>query len=159
MPAGRPRKPTALHELQGTGQKSRMNPLEPVLASRLPDRPSWIEDDPMAMGLYDQVVQYVHNMGIATEVDGLALSILADQLSIYIEMRQKIRAEGVIIEVEGSQGQTKKIPHPCLPQMQTTVTTIHKFLREYGLTASSRPNVSSLDNDKEVNSFDDFLNM
>lgn len=159
MPAGRPRKPTALHELQGTGQKSRMNGLEPVLANRLPDRPSWIEDDKLASGLYDQVVQYVHNMGIATEVDGLALSILADQLSIYIEMRSKIREEGTIIEVVGSQGQVKKIPHPCLGQMQATVTTVHRFLREYGLTASSRPNVSTIDKATEVSSFDDFMNL
>lgn len=159
MPAGRPRKPTALHKLQGTGQKSRMNQLEPVLANRLPDKPSWIEDDPMASSLYNQVVQYVHNMGVATEVDGLALSILADQLSIYIEMRSKIREDGTMIEVEGSQGQTRKVPHPCLAQMNSVVNQIHRFLREYGLTASSRANVSTLEKGGDVSSFDDFMNL
>ena len=157
--AGRPRKPTALHELQGTGQPSRMNQLEPVLAGRLPDRPGWVDDDPVTAALYDQVAMYIHNMGVSTEVDGIGISLLADQLGIYIEMRKKVREEGTVITVEGSTGQMKTIAHPCLPQMQSTITTIHKFLREYGLTPSSRPNVSVIDNADSVDSLQDFLDL
>ena len=155
--AGRPRKPTALHELHGTGQPSRMNQLEPVLAARMPDKPGWIEEDPLASALFNQVSQYVHNMGVATEVDGLGLALMADQLSIYIEMRKKIREEGTIITVMGSQGQEVTKAHPCLPQMSTTLGSIHKLMREYGLTPSSRGNVSVVDNASPVDSLEDFL--
>lgn len=159
MAGGRPKKPTALHDLQGTARPSRTNELEPVLTGRLPDRPEWVDEDQLTSALYDQVAMYVHNMGVATEVDGIGLSMLADQLAIYIEMRRKVREEGTVITVKGSSGQDRQIPHPCLPQMQSTITTIHKFLREYGLTPSSRPNVSVIDNEETVNTLDDFLNL
>ena len=158
MPAGRPRKPTALHELQGTGQASRMNPNEPTPSKGLPDRPNWVDDDPVAASIYSEVTNYVHRMGVATEVDGIALSLLSDQLSIYLELRKQIREEGTVITVTGSQGQEKRMPHPALAQLNTTLGGVHKLLREYGLTAASRPNVSAIE-EKEVSSFEEFMDL
>lgn len=154
----RPKKPTALKELTGRVQPCRMNPNEPRPTVRMPDRPVWISDDPVVSSLYDQVAEYTHNMRVSTEVDGLALSLLADQLAIYIDLRRQIKDEGAIIEIEGSQGQTKKVQHPAMPALSTTMNNIHKMLREYGLTAASRSSVSTLE-EKEVSSFDDFMNL
>lgn len=154
----RVKKPTALKELTGYVQPCRSNPNEPRPTVCMPDRPVWIAEDKTTCVLYDQVAEYVYNMRVATEVDGLALSLLADQLTLYIEMRQQVREEGAIIEIEGSQGQIKKVQHPALPALTTAMGNIHKMLREYGLTAASRSNVSALE-EKEVNSFDDFMNL
>ena len=157
MAGGRPRKPTALHELQGTGQASRMNELEPVLAVRLPDKPSWIDSNPEALSLYNEVTMYVHRMGVATEVDGMGLSLLAHQMSIYIEMAHKVHEEGPIVTTVGSNGQDRTTAHPCLPQMSTALGSIFKIMREYGLTPSSRANVSTVKGDEPVDAMSDFL--
>ena len=156
--AGRPKKPTALKELTGTLEKSRTNPNEPRPDVAIPDMPVWIADDPMTSSLYDQVTQYVVDMRVGTRADGVALALLADQLALYLELRQQVREEGAVIEVEGSQGQTKKMPHPALPAMQTAFGSVHKMLREYGLTAASRSSVDAQP-EKEINSFDDFMKM
>ena len=157
MPAGRPRKPTVLHKLAGTYRADRANALEPMPARRLPDRPSWVTDDPTTEALYNAVSQYIHTMGIATEVDGIAMGLLADQLALYIELRAAIREDGAIIVVEGSSGQERRIAHPAIPQLAQTLANVTKLLREYGLTAASRANVTQIDSDT-VDTFEDFLN-
>jgi len=156
--AGRPKKPTALKELTGTLEKSRTNPNEPRPDVAVPDMPVWITDDPITSSLYEQVTQYVVDMRVGTRADGVALALLADQLAMYLELRQQVRDEGAVIEVEGSQGQIKKQPNPALQPMNSAFANIHKMLREYGLTAASRSAVDAQP-EKELNSFDDFMKM
>lgn len=156
--AGRPKKPTALKELTGTAQPCRMNPNEPRPEVGLPDMPSWLTDDPVASALYEQVGTYIAEMKIGTRADGLGVAMLADQLTMYIELRQQVRTEGAVIDLEGSNGQMKKVPHPALTPLNTAFTNIHKMLREYGLTAASRSNVDAQP-EKEINTFDDFMNI
>lgn len=158
MPAGRPKKPTAMKELSGTAQPCRMNPNEPRPEVGLPDVPFWVGDDPLTQGLFDQVSKYVADMQVGTVADGVGLAMLADQLALYLELRQQVREEGAVMEVEGANGQTRKIPHPALPAMQAAFGSVYKMLREYGLTAASRSNVDA-QLEKEVNTFDDFMNM
>ena len=156
--AGRPKKPTALKEIAGTAQPCRTNPNEPRPTVGVPDMPTWLSEDPMALSIYDQCAHYLAEMKVGTNADGIGVSMLADQLAIYIDLRQQVRREGAVIELEGSNGQVKKIPHPALQPMNTAFTNIHKMLREYGLTAASRSNVDA-QLEKEVSSFDDFMNI
>jgi len=156
--AGRPKKPTALKELAGTAQPCRTNPNEPRPTVGIPDMPTWLVDDPTALSIYDQCAGYLAEMKVGTSADGIGVSMLADQLAIYIDLREQVRREGAVIELEGSSGQVKKVPHPALAPMNTAFANIHKMLREYGLTAASRSNVDA-QLEKEVNTFDDFMNM
>lgn len=154
----RPKKPTAIKELSGTAQPCRMNPNEPRPEVGLPDMPFWVADDPLTQGLFDQVTKYVTDMKVGTVADGVGLAMLADQLALYLELRQQVREEGAVIVQEGSQGQAKKMPNPALQPMNTAFANIHKMLREYGLTAASRSNVDA-QLEKEVSTFDDFMQM
>jgi P27 family predicted phage terminase small subunit len=151
------KKPTGLKELHGTARPDRANPNEPRPPVEMPDAPAWIDEDPVTRELFDQVTRYVTDMNIATQVDGLALSMLADQVSLYVETRNLIRRQGLFEESEGSQGQIVKKAHPGLPILNQCLGNIHKLLREYGLTAASRSNVSAKE-EKEVNTFQDFIN-
>ena len=83
---GRPRKPTKLKELNGTLRPDRTNPNEPKLPVSLPDRPSWLDEDPLAAQLFDQVTKYMVDMNVGTHVDGLALSMLSDQVAMYLRL-------------------------------------------------------------------------
>ena len=98
--AGRPKKPTALKELTGTAQPCRMNPNEPRPEVGLPDMPSWLTDDPVASALYEQVGTYIAEMKIGTRADGLGVAMLADQLTMYIELRHQVRTEGAAIDLD-----------------------------------------------------------
>jgi len=152
----RPKKPTALHELEGTFRKDRHNDLEPQPDKGLPDRPSWVDADPVTAQLFDAATNYIDSMNIATRVDGIAIGLLADQLGLYIKLRDHIREDGVIVDMEGSKGQNRRVANPAIPQLNQTLGNIHKLLREYGLTAASRSNVS-VQEEKAIDSFDDFL--
>ena len=96
-------------------------------------------------------------MSIHTQVDGVALSLLADQMATYLRLRQVVLEEGEVIEQMSGAGNVIKKVHPALPQMQSCFAAILRMLREYGLTASSRTNVSA-NLETEINTFEDFIN-
>lgn len=158
MTAGRPRKPTALRELQGGRTRPHHNPNEPRPDVRVPDRPVWLDSDPQAAALYEEVCRYVVDMKIGTAVDGIALGLLADQLSVYIKFRSEVMDYGVMIEVFDHKGNPQSKINPAVKGMNDSTEKIHKLLREYGLTAASRSTVGA-ELEKEVDSFDDFLNL
>lgn len=158
MTAGRPRTPSALREVTGARTRAHHAQNEPKPAVRAPDKPAWLMDDPVANGLYDEVTAYIVGMRVGTEVDGIALGLLADQLAVYIELREQVRREGAIIELEGASGQLKRVAHPAMPLMKEASTLVIKLLREYGLTAASRTNINA-EPEKEVSSFDDFMSL
>lgn len=158
MAAGRPRKPTALREMQGGRTRPHHSPSEPKPDVRIPDQPTWLSQDQLANTIYEEITAYVVRMNVGTEVDGPALGLLSQQLALYIEVRERVSREGAIIETEGSNGQIKMQAHPGVAIMNNTVNTIHKLLREYGLTAASRSSLVT-DLEKPVNDLDDFMNL
>lgn len=152
-----PKKPTAIKELEGTWRADRHNPNEPRPPVELPDRPNWLDEDPRASRLFDQVTQYVKDMRLSTRVDGIALSMLCDQLSLYLEVREQIREEGVMITVTTKQSGTYEKPHPLLTSLNQAYGNIFKMLTQYGLTPVSRMNVSAAP-EEDGNEFETFLN-
>ena len=155
---GRPRKPTALKALNGTLRTDRLNPNEPELPVSLPDRPSWIDEDPLAAQLFDQVTRYMTEMKVGTKVDGLALSMLADQVAMYLRLRRTILDEGELIQTQNINGDPVIKPHPAIGPLNQAFTNINRLLREYGLTASSRSHLNARgDVESPINTFEDFL--
>ena len=154
--AGRKRKPVALKKLEGTFRKDR-NPENVVdLPVTAPPKPDWASHDMIADQLYDQVVVHITRMGVGSDVDGIAIALLADQLSQYLKLRAMVLADGLIVESIGSTGNTVQKPHAALSQMNTAYTNIVKMLSEYGLTAASRAKVGA-NAPITVDSFEDFL--
>ncbi len=156
---GRPRKPTKLKELNGTLRPDRTNPKEPQLAVSIPDRPSWLDEDPLAAQLFDQVSRYMVDMKVGTQVDGLALSMLSDQVAMYLRLRRTILDEGELINTQNINGDPVIKPHPAIGPLNQAFTNINRLLREYGLTASSRSHLNAkADVNSPINTFEDFLN-
>lgn len=149
------KKPTALKELEGTARADRMNPLEPRLPNELPDRPAWVDEESRTAQLFDQIVGYINDMQISTRVDGIAVSLLADQLDLYLRLREDVRKNGEVIEVASRYSTTVKA-NPALREMNTAYNNIVRMLREYGLTAVSRTTVNKIEDDK-ADDFESFL--
>lgn len=156
---GRPRKPTALKELQGTLRSDRVNTNEPKMPVSLPDRPEWIDDDLLTAQLFDQITKYMALMQVSTQVDGIALSMLADQLALYLRLRRTLLEEGELITAVNVNGDPVIKPHPAISPFNQAYANITRMLREYGLTASSRSNINArTDGETSINTFEDFLN-
>lgn len=156
---GRRKKPTALKMLTGTLRANRVNPNEPRLDLCLPDRPSWVDGDKVSAQLFDEVSHYISDMNIATRVDGIGISLLSDQIAMYLRLRERILIEGDLITTANMHGEPVTKVHPGLSALNATFSQIHKMLREYGLTASSRASVNArIDSPESTNTFEDFLN-
>ena len=155
--AGRPKVPTAMKKLTGTYRSDR-HATEPELPVSLPDRPSWVDEDPLAAQLFDQVTKYMLTMQVSSSVDGLALSMLADQVAMYLRLRRIVLKEGELITAVNSSGNTVVKPHPALNPLNQAFANCQRLLREYGLTASSRANLNAADETVSINTFEDFLN-
>mgnify|MGYP003654169324 CR=1 FL=1 len=155
--AGRKRKPVALKKLEGTFRKDRSPEHVVELPNDLAPKPEWAKHDAIADSLYDEVSLHIHSMGISSSVDGIAISLLADQLSQYLKLRAMILADGLIVETISSTGASIQKPHAALGQMNINYNNINKLLTEYGLTAASRAKVGA-NNPVVVDSFEDFLN-
>ena len=153
--AGRKRKPEALKKLEGTFRKDRAQDSVTVPAG-IPTKPAWTDHDPIASALYDQVAAHCYSMGVGTEVDSIGFALLSDQLSMYLRLRAVVNSEGLMVQSEGAQGQTKNRPHPALAQMNISYSNIVKMMGEYGLTASARTKVDAT-KPIEIDSFDSFL--
>lgn len=157
--AGRPKTPSALKKLTGTYRKDRAVGNEPDLKVELPDRPHWLDEDPLAAQLFEQVTKYMVDMQIGTSVDGLALSMLSDQVAMYLRLRRTILEEGELITTVNTNGDQVIKPHPALGPLNQAFTNCQRLLREYGLTASSRAGVNArADVGAPINTFEDFLN-
>jgi len=156
--AGRPKKPTAIKKLEGTYRSDRAYDNEPDLPVSLPDRPSWLDEDPLASQLFDQVTKYMVTMQVGTSVDGLALSMLSDQVAMYLRLRKTVLEEGEIITTLNTAGIEVMKPHPALAPLNQAFANCQRLLREYGLTASSRANLNArVDDGSQINTFEDFL--
>ena len=153
---GRKRKPVALKKLEATFRKDRAPENVVELENVLAPKPEWAEHDAIASALYDQVSLHVYNMGINSEVDGIAIALLADQLALYLKLRATVLADGPIVETTSSTGATIQKPHAALGPMNVAYTAIVKMMSEYGLTAASRAKVGA-NNPVVVDSFEDFL--
>ena len=153
---GRKRKPVALKKLEATFRKDRSPENVVELDNVLAPKPDWANHDVVASALYDEVSLHVHNMGVSSEVDGIAIALLADQLAMYLKLRADVLTDGPVVEIESSTGAIIKKPHAALGPMNVCYTAIVKMMSEFGLTAASRAKVGA-NNPVVVDSFNDFL--
>ena len=154
--AGRKRKPVALKKLEGTFRKDRHEKNVVELPVAIAPKPDWAEHDAISSALYDEVSTHIAKMGISSEVDGMAIALLSDQLSQYLKLRAQVLSDGLLVETVGSTGNVSTKPHSGLAQMNVCYNNIVKMLSEYGLTAASRAKVGA-NAPVTVDSFEDFL--
>jgi phage terminase small subunit len=113
---GQNRKPTSLKLLQGTWRADRHNPREPVLPAGRPRCPKWLRKQ--ARPFWGRLVGDTERLGVLTEVDGLALALLAEALADY-----------------------NAAPVEDWRQRSTWAKNALRLLQEFGLTPVSRGRV------------------
>lgn len=143
----RPRKPTAIKKAAGTLQKCRTNPAEPQLHPELPPPPAGLDDRVLAA--YMEHGKRVLDMRVMTRADVGALVGLA---SAYVEIERATETLAAFViengseyyEANGNSGRQIK-PHPALSVRQSADSRYRAWCTQFGLTPSSRSNVSAIE--------------
>jgi phage terminase small subunit len=83
MTVGRKPKPTALKLIQGTYRPDRANPNEPNPRPGIPPCPKFLQGE--ARKQYNRMAKKLARIGLMTELDDMALSMLCQGWSEYLE--------------------------------------------------------------------------
>src|SRR4029077_367520 len=132
----RPRKPSALHVLQGTDRKDRANPAEPHPDLLAPDAAPPARLTPQGKRAWNELRPLLGSMKVLTTADPAALALLCDALSEYLVARAVIRRLGQTYEAKD-----RIYARPEVVIASDAWRRAKLMLTEFGLTPASRAKV------------------
>ena len=153
--AGRPKKPTALKELEGTARPDRTNPNEPKPA-RGASPPEYLYEDQKRDFL--SLAREFNACNLLTVLDAPALAMFCELMSDYRDLKAIIKEKGMLVDHVATGGFTVQKLNPVAPQLNKTRDQILTLLREFGATPAARSKVSTVqDIDSGTDPLDDYL--
>lgn len=141
--AGRPRKPTALRELQGNPGKRPLPTHEPKPRRELPKPPTHLNT--AARREWKRVSGELYEMGLLTVVDRAALAAYCVVYARWEEAEKKLAVDGYVVMTPNGypvQSAWLQISNKALQQMA-------KFQSEFGMTPASRAKVTAVGEEEE----------
>jgi P27 family predicted phage terminase small subunit len=133
---GRQPKPSVLRVLEGNPGKRKINKTEPRPPVCVPECPEWVSAD--ARKYWGEVSEMLHNLGVLTSADIIALALLVDALAQYIGAKEDIAQRGDTQVSESGY----ECPRPSVAIRNKSVETVVKILAHFGMTPSSRSSIS-----------------
>lgn len=157
MTAGRKKKPTNMHVINGTDRPCRRNDDEPQpdLLNKIPDPPSFLSD--YAVEEWFSMSEKLYSLGLLSNIDTSAFSLYCQSWGEFVEAQEKINGNiekgtiGTGLTITTDKG--NELQHPLVSISHTAMTLCHKFLSEFGMTPSSRSKVKVSDPGKKKNKF------
>lgn len=113
--------------------------------------PEDIEND--AAEYMTDVLSELESRGILEEVDSAALTMLAQNYSMFIKASKQLEIDG--LTVTSDRGNIS--PHPLIKIAKDAQTQAMKVMLEFGLTAKARTKLPKKDNEKEESPFEQFI--
>lgn len=152
----KPRKPVALHALEGTTPSYNTANL-PDVPRGLALAPQWVQNDPEALALFDDLAAALDAADITTETDGHVVSLLVDAACRFVQQRQLLAAEGPVIDGKRN---GEPVRNPRYMVLKSERETYLSLLREVALTPAARTKVekvSPVDTKEAKDPFADFI--
>lgn len=128
--------PTVLNDLRGNPGKRGRNHGEPRPGGKTPPAPRWMSA--AAKREWRKLAPRLHQVGLLTEIDGLALAMLCEAVGQYVEGKEIVEREGAI--AVSDQGNVYQ--HPAVALMKTARGEILKWAREFGMTPAARTRIN-----------------
>lgn len=148
--AGRKRKPSKLHLIQGTARPCRTNKKEPKAPEDVP-RPA-VDLDSRSAFWYGILVSRIQSLNVGSSADSEDVMLCAKLLADIEDCEAKIAAWGRVYEANGILKS-----NPAVGQRSEAMRHIQSLLSEFGLSPASRAKVSANDTKREaVNPFEAF---
>lgn len=131
-------KPTELRKLQGNPGKRALPKGEPRpgVKGRVPSAPRWLGEG--AKGEWRKIAGALHGLGLLTEIDGVALAMMCEALTLYHQAKQAMGEEGLIVVSDKG----NSYQHPALGIMNSARADVLKWAREFGMTPAARSRIS-----------------
>jgi P27 family predicted phage terminase small subunit len=138
MTAGRKPKPTNLKLIQGTYRSDRANPSEPRPRIAIPPCPKFLQVE--ARKLFKETAAKLARIGLMTELDDMALSMLCQSWQEYLEATEQVRKTGILVKSPNG----LPVLNPYLTVANQALKNVRSLLAEFGLTPSSRSRLSAV---------------
>jgi P27 family predicted phage terminase small subunit len=146
MTAGRKPKPTNLKLIQGTYRQDRGNPSEPKPKAVIPPCPAFLQGE--ARKQYQKTAKKLARIGLMTELDDMALSILCAEWQQYLDATEQ-KKSGILVKSPNG----FPVLNPYVAVASQSIKKIRALLAEFGMTPGSRSRIhaagTSEDSDDE----------
>lgn len=133
-------KPTALKVVSGTTRGKAAEAAKPRFNGAKP--PAFLSD--RAAQHWPELADLLADMGVLADGDLIALGLLCETLSEWIEARDTVARDGATYEAVTEAGAVMHRAHPAVAQRADAARRVQSLLSEFGLTPSSRAKVAGL---------------
>jgi len=147
--AGRKPVPTAMKVLRGNPGRRPINKNEPKPKTGVPRCPAWLT--PAGKKAFREMGSMLNDLGVMTEADKMALTLLCDAYAEYMEARAVIAEKGSTYETDRGTA-----VRPEVKIAQDAWKRVRGLLPEFGLSPSSRTKITVAEI-KEDNPFEAYL--
>jgi len=138
MTAGKKPKPSALKLIQGTYRSDRANPSEPRPRPGIPPCPKFLQGD--AREQYRKMAKKLVRIGLLTELDDMALSMLCQSWAEYLEATDQVKKTGMLVKSPNG----FPVFNPYLVIANQAVKRVRSLLAEFGMSPSSRSRITAV---------------
>lgn len=156
--AGRKRKPTHLHIVQGTKRPCRINKAEPDVPNEPPR--AAVELESRVSFWYGIVVGRIQSVGVGSSADSEQVMLLANRLAEVEACDADIKKFGRVFEnIDPKTGSISIKANPAVAQRSEAMRHSQSLLAEFGLSPASRGKVSANEKKKQpVNPWQEIAN-
>ena len=159
---GRPRKPTAIKELQGTLEKSRIIKDE-LQGQFITSHEAPSELNEWGVKLWNDLFMEYGKVNLITRLDLGSLLMMCNEFGTYCEADDLIKIQGlqVPVEIYNQKGEvvgTKTDVNPMLRVRDNAAKQYKMFCVEFGLTPVSRAKISAPKPESKGDELDELLN-
>ena len=137
MTAGRKPKPTNLKLIQGTYRADRANLSEPKPKAAIPPCPKFLQGE--ARKQYKKIAKKLARIGLMTEIDDMALSMLCQAWQEYMEATEQVKKSGILVKSPNG----FPILNPYLIAANQAIKKVRALLAEFGMTPGSRSRINA----------------
>lgn len=130
-------KPTRIKLLQGNPDRRPLNLAEPRPRPMVPPCPPWLDLE--GKREWKRITRELDRVGLLTVVDRAALAGYCQAWSRWRDAEMALSKLGMVVETASGYLQ----PRPEVAIARQSLTMVHKFCREFGLTPSSRAGLSA----------------
>lgn len=141
---GRKKLPTEIKQLKGTFRSDReiKDAMKPTKIIDLPYPPEYLNED--AKKEWYVIIKEYHKLGMISKLDLGILGLYCNEISIYIEMTNKLRDKDRVMVFKNPDGSIKyaaQVPYQKIAN--DALAKALKIASEFGLTPSSRTKIST----------------
>jgi len=158
MAKGRKKLPTAMKEMQGTLEKSRVleNEMQVDLVSQLPEAPELLST--IGVEEWYKVTSQLFNLKMLHHIDLRLIESYCNEMALYIECESELRKNGRVDIFKNTNGDIiRSQANPYVKMKNDALNNALKLAAQFGLTPVARANISAplTTNNTQINNYFD----